>query len=83
MLECVCVGMLWVDMDSWIPLSRPGGFTPSEEHHMLMMPVKTVTISLPQIHMSCCFIRSTIIAVGALKKCMNGYNNNEPSIHTK
>lgn len=50
----VCVleeEMLWADMaDSWIPSSRPGRFTPSEEHRMLMMPVKTVTISLPQIH---------------------------------
>lgn len=49
--------MLWADMvDSWIASSGGGRFTPSEEHRMLM-PVKTVTISLPQMHISCCLIR--------------------------
>lgn len=55
--ECVLeVEILWVDMlDSWIESSGTDGFTPSEEHRTLM-PVKTVTISLLQIHISCCFL---------------------------
>lgn len=49
------VTVLWADMvDSWIPSSGLDRFTPSEEHRMLL----PVTISLPQIHISCCFIRS-------------------------
>lgn len=48
--------MLWADrLDSWIPSSHPGGFTPSEEHRTPMTPAETVTISLPQTHTSCCF----------------------------
>lgn len=47
-LKCVCVCVRGGDaVDSWIPPSHPGAFTPSEEHHMPMMPVKTVTISPP------------------------------------
>lgn len=52
------VEILWVDaLDSWIASSGPDGFTPSKEHRALT-PVKTVTISLPQIHISRRFFRA-------------------------
>jgi len=37
------------DVDSWIASSGSDGFTPSEEHCMLM-PVRTLTVSLSHIH---------------------------------
>lgn len=57
LVDVLEVVLLWADMvDSWIASCGLDGFTPSEEHRTLL-PVKTLTIGLPQIHISCRFIR--------------------------